>query len=790
MREAVASRFSEVLVDEFQDTNALQSRIVDLVSASATGRFAVGDERQSIYRFRGADVEVFRRRRAEVREAGGTVVSLSRNYRSDVRVLEAVNALFGSGFPRGDEPLIAARPPAGDDGPRVELAVVRGAVARAAGYATARDAEAAWIAARIRDLIATGACRAGDVAILFEARTDAAVYEAALAAARVETVSAVGRDYYDTQAVGDVLAYLRLIRNRFDDVALLHVLASPLVGVTNDGLLDLREAAPKRPLFHGIEHDVPRALSEADARRVEAFRRRFDRLVADAGRLPLARLVERVVNDHDYDLAVLCRRDGVRRLANLQKLARLARRYEAVRGPSLEGFLDSVARLGAEGSREAEASVADEGGDAVRLLTVHAAKGLEFPVVVLADAGRELGRRRRRPPALLLPDGRLGLQVPDARGVVLDTPAYDEAVEHAETADAEERRRVAYVALTRARERLIVSGCIGTDSPSERSTLGWLLARAGIAPDGEERELELGATTVSLRFPPLPEEAPDDPGQLSLGLDEVGAISAPPPAAQLPELVPPPQAPPPRPLSLTYGALDLHARCGYRFLVERMLGLVGPAAEREGAAATRGTALHLALEHVPDGERERVAAVLAANLPELPAPVVEEVLELAGRFGGGALAARLAAADVVRRELPFTLAAAGTVVRGRIDVLARSGSGALVVDYKTGRHPEETADDVRDRIYGVQELVYALAALEGGAETVDVAFAFLDDDAVAERRFATDDREALAARLEAAVGAAIDGPYPARPEPFLCATCPAHGSLCAGMALLEDPWHD
>ena len=115
---------------------------------------------------------------------------------------------------------------------------------------------------------------------------------------------------------------------------------------------------------------------------------------------------------------------------------------------------------------------------------------------------------------------------------------------------------------------------------------------------------------------------------------------------------------------------------------------------------------------------------------------------------------------------------------------------ALVVDFKTGLHPDEPADDVRDRIYGVQELVYALAALEGGAETVDVAFAFLDDDAVAERRFSSDDREALAARLEAAVGAAIDGPYPARPEPFLCGTCPAHGSLCAGMALLDDPWHD
>jgi hypothetical protein len=171
--------------------------------------------------------------------------------------------------------------------------------------------------------------------------------------------------------------------------------------------------------------------------------------------------------------------------------------------------------------------------------------------------------------------------------------------------------------------------------------------------------------------------------------------------------------------------------------------------------------------------------------------VAEDVAALAARWGAGELARRVAAHPDVRRELPFALDVGGIVLRGRLDLLARDGDRALVVDYKTGLHPEDDdAGVVRDRLYAVQERVYALAALDAGAVEVDVAFAFLDDDAVAERRFTTDDRPVLAAALEASVRGAVEGPYVARPEPMLCRDCPALGALCAGMGLLEDAWHD
>src|SRR5205823_13380442 len=215
--------------------------------------------------------------------------------------------------------------------------------------------------------------------------------------------------YYGQQQVVDLLAYLRLLHNRYDDEALATVLASPFVGLSNDGLVLVRRAASRRPLFSGIERSVPHGMSHEDARLVQAFLQRYERLAAASVRLSLERLCEQIVSEHDYDLAVLAQWDGRRRYANLRKLMRLARSYEELRGPDVEGFVRFVREQEAVGARELEAVAEEEGADAVRLLTIHAAKGLEFKVVIVADAGRV------RPPGpdeiLALPDGRFGFRI-------------------------------------------------------------------------------------------------------------------------------------------------------------------------------------------------------------------------------------------------------------------------------------------------------------------------------------------------------------------------------------------
>ena len=342
-----------------------------------------------------------------------------------------------------------------------------------------RDGEAKAIARRVRELVDAGVAAAGEIVLLFAAGTDAERYEAALRAEGLPTYRATGRGYFGQQQVVDLLAYLRLLHNRYDDEALVTVLASPFVGVSNDGLVHIRRHAGRRPLFTGIERSLPEQFSEDDERLVRAFKQRYERLVAASARTSLERLCEEIVSAHDYDLAVLAQWDGKRRYANLRKLMRLARSYESLRGPDVEGFVKFIRDQEAVGASQLEAVSEEEGADAVRLLTIHAAKGLEFKVVIVADAGRDTGGPPSADEIIVRPDGRFGFRVVDPKSGK-KRPVLDyEAVREAERADERaERLRLYYVAMTRAIDRLIVSGAIDPEKTRDLDTpIGWVLSR-------------------------------------------------------------------------------------------------------------------------------------------------------------------------------------------------------------------------------------------------------------------------------------------------------------------------
>src|SRR6185312_9513836 len=186
-----------------------------------------------------------------------------------------------------------------------------------------RRGEARAIARRIRELIDAGDAVAAEIVLLFAAGTDAEWYEEELRALDVPTYRGTGRGYFGQQQVVDLLAYLRLLHNRYDDEALVTVLASPLVGVSNDALALLRRAAPKRPLFQPFEKGLPAGLAPHDEQLFRAFHQRFERLARVAPTLSLERLLEAIASEHDYDLAALAQWDGRRRYANMRKLARL-----------------------------------------------------------------------------------------------------------------------------------------------------------------------------------------------------------------------------------------------------------------------------------------------------------------------------------------------------------------------------------------------------------------------------------------------------------------------------------
>jgi len=795
IRERESWRFRSVLVDEFQDTNRLQCELIDLLATEDL--FFVGDEFQSIYRFRHADVEVFRERR----EASGGVLALTENYRSRPEVLDVINHLFSADFGDSFQPLSAAGRFADPAfGPAVELLVTDKASYRESGTHW-RAAEAKHVAGRVKELVDSGEATPGEIVLLFAAGTDARIYEQALRELGLPTFRATGRDYYHQQQVVDLLAYLRLLHNRYDDEALVTVLASPFVGVSNDALMLLRRSAERRPLFVGLERSLPGGLSDRDTRLFRAFRQRYDRLAGLAPRLPLERLCERILTEHDYDLAVLAQWDGRRRYANLRKLARLARSYEELRGPDVEGFVRFVRDQDTVGASELEAVAEEEGTDVIRLLTIHGAKGLEFKVVVVADAGRH-GASRDSDEILCLPDGRLGFRVADpGSGKRRPTSDYQEVKEVEEEASEAERRRLYYVAMTRAIDRLVVSGSIDPERSGDDSTpIGWVLGRleakelddAGDGPVEIERNgARLLIRVDRFRAEPAAPEQPGEEEQLALFASN-GDAPAIADAPRLPDLLPVPEPPRNRVRRLSYSALALYELCSYRFYAERIVGLrEAPAARGDadgGLAATElGDVVHVLLEQLDlaaPRPPEALGDAVRGLYPAVTDGEVERIGTLVEAYCQSSLARRIAALAGATAERSFAFEHDGVLLRGRLDVFHEAEGRAFVVDYKTNVLDEASPSEVVEREYRLQRLVYALACLRGGAAEAEVVYQFLErpEDLVT-NRYKVEDLGALEAELSAAIAAIQAGEFRPRPSDYACPTCPALDLVCAGPRL-------
>ncbi len=549
----------------------------------------------------------------------------------------------------------------------------------------------------------------------------------------------------------------------------------------------VRRHAGRRPLFVGLERGLPPGIGAGDERLLRAFRQRYERLVAASARLSLERLCEQVVAEHDYDLAVLAQWDGRRRYANLRKLARLARSYEELRGPDVEGFVRFVREQEAVGAKELEAVAEEEGADAVRLLTIHAAKGLEFKVVVVADASRE----RSAPSAdeiIALSDGRFGFRMVDpvssGRRSVFD---YEEVRAAREAEERAERLRLYYVAMTRAIDRLIVSGAADLAQPGEATPIGWVLGRidaseelagAGEAPVELERDdarllVRLdrhrpGAKSLVLMS--TSELEVEEDGQLALftALPE-GPVEVPLPLPPLPSIAAPPLH---RVRRLSYSALALFERCSFRYYAERVAGMRAADARlalpgESGLAATEvGDAVHRLLELVD------LSAPVPPDLEQVrawyPGVTEEELARIAGfveAYCSSPLAARLAALEGAAPERPFAFEHDGVLLRGRLDVLHRDGTRALVLDYKTNALGDTAPEELIEHDYRLQRLVYALVCFRAGAEEVEVVYAFLErPDAVVSTTFTLADLPALEAGLSEAIAAIQAGDFRPTPE--------------------------
>jgi ATP-dependent helicase/nuclease subunit A len=491
VRQELKARFGAVLVDEFQDTDPLQGEMILFLSEQAESRasqwkdvilavgklFIVGDPKQSIYRFRGADIRAYEAFVSLVVNQGGRKCDLQTSFRTHERIVEPVNRLFSDlmqedpGLQAAYLPLLPR--PGGSDGGEVELALVENGGEHGGeetvSVSSAQTAEARWIARWIVDHCGPEGAgrpwRLGDVALLFRSSSPLTTYMEALKAAKIPYLVESDRTFFGTPEVMDFLNVLRVIDDPGDRVSMLGLLRSPLVLLEDRDLMALAAAGAL-----DFRRDPPPGLPEGARNRLRVFYDRLARLRAAARGDTLPEAAARILGETLLLPSAAAFYHGEQSVANLLKVGRLAAEAHRDRGDTLGAFARRLSEAVGRGVEEGESPLGEERVDAVRLSTIHKAKGLEYKVVLLPNLAASVQNGDRRPVALRRDwsEGKVGRrfierQCPDAAMAFLE----------ADEIQREEREaiRLFYVAATRAREHVVL---VGQEKPARGSFLDML----------------------------------------------------------------------------------------------------------------------------------------------------------------------------------------------------------------------------------------------------------------------------------------------------------------------------
>ena len=451
VRERYRARFRQILVDEFQDVNPLQARLIRGLAEVENVCF-VGDPRQAIFGFRHGDVRQFSEWATQTKRlaAEGTAahIPLTDSFRSRPGILRFVAEVMRRGCSTDFGRLNPQR--ASDEEPTSEVEVWTG------GRQQLGDAEV--VARGIRQLLASGMqvgepserrpVRAGDIALLFRVTTPVPIYRDALTRAGVPAVIVrAGRRFWVQHEVRDVRNGLAVLANPYDDFALACLLRSPMVGLSMDALTLLCAEREGVPLFERL-NDGSVALPEEDRAKVDELLQWLEPLGRFADRKAVGAVIEDLLALTHYRPKLLCRPEGARQLANVRKLQSLA---FAAADESIASFVRRLDRMERIADKEGDAPIHDEGLEAVSLMTIHGAKGLEFPVVVVADAGNLPRAPTSR--VYVEPEHRLMAVHLDGEPSAL----FGEMERRQQAREKEEEWRLLYVAMTRARDKLVLS---------------------------------------------------------------------------------------------------------------------------------------------------------------------------------------------------------------------------------------------------------------------------------------------------------------------------------------------
>ncbi|MGA7434253.1 MAG: UvrD-helicase domain-containing protein [Solirubrobacterales bacterium] len=852
IRDAYRNRFREIMVDEFQDTNQLQLDLVEALRGEETTLMTVGDEMQSIYGFRHADVELFRSRRSK---ENVTVYHLTDNFRSLPEVVAAVNEIglrFDSQVSSKRDGNVADRhefgvlttgrsdPEAtgsavtiltGRNGwKELELGALAPAIPADAEVGKDDDhfneAEALRLAHHLRDLVDRGVARQGEIAILLRAKTRTDLYVNALKSVGLSPYLTGGKGFWNLREAVDVRSLLSVIANPLHDDMLLGALTSPACGLSADALWILRRATPPyQPLWPVLETvaggDLPEgasadwiaAVPEADRKRTTTFVDSINRLRAKMAVTPLDVLVDEAVAETGYDLADLVRDRSRNGMANIRRVASLAHNYELAEGRDLRGFLDWV-ELSAGLNKEASAATQEEENDVVRIMTVHAAKGLEFKVACVPDCGRGNVSRHDGPLRLgKAPidgdpmDFAIGLSLARPDGAKLELYEWESLKAAAKLSNEDEELRLFHVALTRAEDHLVISGAMPAKQPDGISDSLAMITRFTAAFD-----VDPAAPDPLPRFVPADDE-PDAQIEVLGNIateqqaailrtekasleEEQPALRGRPPLSR-PDTVTVPNVP------LSFTALNEFEECPARFYAKRVLRLeepgsddpertlAGDPAEEKLTVRDRATAFGSAVHDVfesmgnnrwPSLREESVVNALRERGADPEADLTRAVEMISGYLDSDL--GRRVASGKAAFEVPLLMRIGRITIRGFADVILEE-KVPMVLDYKTNRLDDKSpATKMSD--YRLQRNLYALAvARSRNIDQVAAAFVFLDrpDDPVM-KILGPPELESAKVELEKALQDITSGHYFGGPDAISqpCRDCWACEALASRIA--------
>ncbi len=747
VRARLHARYQRLLLDEFQDTDPIQVEIAVLIAADAPGPdggdvgataweavdvtpgqlFFVGDPKQSIYRFRRADISIFLAAARRFGPTGGGPVELTANFRTVAPVVEWVNRVFGGLIDEADDdalplpsqpryvPLVPVRTPA-PVGPPVAV-IGAGAHPKSARADELRSLEAADVARAVARAVQEGWSvddgeggwrrpRLGDITILVPARTSLPFLEDALdelgIAFRAESSSLV----YSSRPVRDLLMVLRTVADPTNQLHLVSALRTPLFACGDDDLFRFRCDRNGRWSYLA---DQPETVPDDDP--VGAGLRYLRRLHDLRHWLAPSELLDRIVRDRramELGFTEGRPRDLWRRL---RFLVDQARNWNEATGGNLRQYLSWVEMQTAEGARVAEAVLPETDDDAVRIMTIHGAKGLEFPIAIVSGMSTVPRARPAKADVVFPPTGGVGYRV----GRSAKTLEYGEWAPIDEQMGYHERIRLLYVACTRARDHLVVSlhrNIRATaPSPDKRTNAELLVAGMGARLDEVP---DVAETTPGLAPPPTVAPAPlmeHDTWRVELD----GAIRR----ATRPTTV--------SATSLTdEGEPDVEQEPDDPGLQKRPRDLDLPPWLKGRYGTAVGRAVHGVLQTIDlasgSGLDDAVAAQCEA---EAVVERTEEVRQLV-RHALGSPSVRMAATSQHWKELYVCAPVGSRQLEGYIDLLYRGDEGLVVVDYKTAAtsDPGELAGRVEG--YRTQGASYALVAgAATGEEIVRVTFLFL-----------------------------------------------------------------